>query len=147
MTTKHEITDENTLEILESVYQIYKACNIARNYSDVMSTAIEELRRRKTVSMENLLLCFVKKEKGFLTFPLMLRWKNRQEFLLIRDEFLPVNYSYNDWKKHVEISEYIEHKLLNAHVQTINKAPDKKNSCCDGRRKGCYTPFPGEIFV
>mgnify|MGYP001770613414 CR=1 FL=1 len=126
MGIKHEITDENTLELLESVFQIYKACHIANNYSDVVSTAIAELQRKKVIQQENMLLCLVKKEKGFLTFPAMLRWKKRQQFLLIHDELLPAEYDYNDWKKYVEISEYIEHKLLNAHFQRIKTLPDKK---------------------
>jgi hypothetical protein len=126
MGIKHEITDENTLELLESIFQVYKACHIANNYSDVVSTAIEELQRKKVIPIENLLLCFIKKVKGFLTFPAMLRWKKRQQFLLIHDELLPADYEYNDWKKYVEISEYVEHKLLNAHVQQIKTFPDKK---------------------
>jgi hypothetical protein len=126
MGIKHEITDENTLELLESVFQVYKACYIANNYSEVVSTAIEELQRKKIIPLENLFLCFVKKEKGFLTFPAMLRWKKRQQFLLLHDELLPVEFEYNDWKKYVEISEYVEHKLLNAHVQQIKTFPDKK---------------------
>jgi hypothetical protein len=126
MGIKHEITDENTLELLESIFQVYKACHIANNYSDVVSTAIAELQRKKVIPLENLLLCFVKKEKGFLTFPAMLRWKKRQQFLLIHDKLLPVEFEYNDWKKYVEISDYVEHKLLNAHVQRIKTSPDKK---------------------
>jgi len=126
MGVKHEITDENTLELLESIFQVYKACHIANTYSEVVSTAIEELQRKKVIPLENLLLCFIKKEKGLLTFPAMLRWKKRQQFLLIHDELLPVEYDYNDWKKYLEISEYVEHKLINAHVQRIKTSPDKK---------------------
>ncbi len=39
---KHEITDQNTLEILQTVYDIYITCDVAKNYSDVVSTAINE---------------------------------------------------------------------------------------------------------
>jgi len=68
MGVKHEITDENTLELLEYIFKIYKAYYIVNNYSDVVSTAIEELQRKKDISLENLLSCFVKKER-VLNFP------------------------------------------------------------------------------
>jgi len=146
MGIKHEITDENTLELLESIFQIYKACPIANNYSDVVSTAIEELQRKKVIPLENLLLCFLKKEKGLLTLPAMLRWKKRQQSLLIHDELLPVEFEYNDWKKYVEISEYIEHKLLNAHVQRIKTFPDKKTVVVSEQERAVILHFQ-EKFV
>jgi hypothetical protein len=146
MGIKHEITDENTLELLESIFQIYKVCHIANNYSDVVSTAIEELQRKKVIPLENLLLCFLKKEKGLLTFPAMLRWKKRQQSLLIHDELLPVEFEYNDWKKYVEISEYIEHKLLSAHVQRIKTFPDKKTVVVSEQERAVILHFQ-EKFV
>jgi ferric iron reductase protein FhuF len=146
MGIKHEITDENTLELLESIFLIYKACHIANNYSDVVSTAIEELQRKKVIPLENLLLCFLKKEKGLLTFPAMLRWKKRQQSLLIHDELLPVEFEYNDWKKYVEISEYIEHQLLNAHVQRIKTFLDKKTVVVSEQERAVILHFQ-EKFV
>jgi hypothetical protein len=125
MPVKHEITDEDTLEILQTVYSIYTTCNVAKNYSDVVNTAIDEIRR-KTVSMQHLIMCFMKNINTNLTFPVMLRWKKHAQFLLIHDEFYPLEFSYNDWKKNVTIQDYIDVKLLTAPVRKIEKAPEKK---------------------
>jgi hypothetical protein len=126
MTIKHEITDQNTLEILQTVYNIYTTCDVAKNYSDVVNTAIDEIRRREIVPIQHLMMCFIKNIATSLTFPTMLRWKKRAQFLLIHDEFLPIEFSYNDWKKNVTIQDYIDVKLLTAPVQKIDKAPDRK---------------------
>jgi hypothetical protein len=56
----------------------------------------------------------------------MLRWKKRAQFLLIHDEFHPLEFSYNDWKKNVKIQDYIDVKLLTAPMRKIEKAPDRK---------------------
>ena len=125
MVIKHEIIDQNTLEILQTVYNIYTTCGIAKNYSDVVSTAIDEIKGEK-VSMQHLIKCFLNNIATSLTFPTMLRWKKRAQFLLIHDEFLPIEFSYNDWKKNVKIKDYIDVKLLTAPVQKIDKAPDRK---------------------
>ena len=61
-----------------------------------------------------------------LTFPMMLKWKKRAQFLLIHDEFYQLEFSYNDWKKNVKIQDYIDVKLLTAPVRKIEKAPDRK---------------------
>jgi hypothetical protein len=61
-----------------------------------------------------------------LTFPAMLKWKKRAQFLLIRDEFYQLEFSYNDWKKNVKIQDYIDVKLLTAPMRKIEKAPEKK---------------------
>jgi hypothetical protein len=126
MVIKHEIADGNTLEILQTVYNIYTTCDVAKNYSDVVSTAVDELIREKTVSMQHLIMCFMRNLKENLTFPMMLRWKKRAQFLLIHDEFLPIEFSYNDWKKNVKIKDYIDVKLLIAPSRKIEKAPEKK---------------------
>jgi len=123
---KHEISDQNTLEILQTVYNIYTTCNVAKNYSDVVSTAIDEVTGEETVSIQHLIMCFMKNISTNLTFPTMLRWKKRAQFLLIRDEFLPLEFSYNDWKKNVKIQDYIDVKLLTAPARKIDKAPDRK---------------------
>jgi len=123
---KHEITDGTTLEILQTVYSIYTTCGIAKNYSDVVSTAVDEFMRREIVPMQHLIKCFLNNIATSLTFPAMLRWKKRAQFLLIHDEFYPLEFSYNDWKKNVTIQDYIDVKLLTAPVRKIEKAPDRK---------------------
>jgi hypothetical protein len=125
MVTKHEITDENTLEILQTVYNIYTKCDVAKNYSDVVRTALGELKG-ETVSMQHLIMCFMSNINANLTFPAMLKWKKRAQFLLIHDEFHPLEFAYNDWKKHVKILDYIDVKLLTVPVRKIEKAPENK---------------------
>ncbi len=92
---KHEIIDQNTLEILQTVYNIYTTCDVAKNYSDVINTAINEIRGEETVSIQHLIMCFMKNINTNLTFPIMLRWKKRAQFLLIHDEF----YSRGEMKR------------------------------------------------
>ena len=123
---KHEVSDRSVLEMLESIYQLYRSCDIARTYSDVVEKSIAEFRGDERIPLQPLLMCFVNKMKGNLTFPAMMQWKKRAQFLLIRDEFLPVEYSYNDWKKHDEFKEYVEHKLLTAPVRKIITTPETK---------------------
>ena len=119
---KHEIKDKNVLAILESLYQLYTRCHVSRNYSDVVEKSIEEMNENK-ISMQNLLLCFVRKT---FTFPAMRDWKKTSEFLLIHDEFLPADYEYNNWQKHFEFEEYIEHKLLSTPSKIISPPPEMK---------------------
>ena len=128
---KHEITDKNALAILESLYQLYTRCHISRNYSDVVEKSIEEMNENK-ISMQNLLLCFVRKT---FTFPIMREWKKKSEFLLIRDEFLPANYDYNNWQKHIEFEEYIEYKLLSTPASKIIVPPETKTVMLTQREK------------
>jgi hypothetical protein len=123
---KHEVSDPTVLQLLESIYQLYRSCNVARTYSDVAETSIAELRGEERIPLQPLFICFVKHVKGNLTFPAMMQWKKRAQFLLIRDEFLPVEYSYNDWKKHDEFKEYVEHKLLTVPVRKIITTPETK---------------------
>ena len=125
MPIKHEISDENTLEILQTVHSIYTTCGVAKNYSDVMSTALAEIAG-ETVSMQHLMLCLANNINANLTFPTMLRWKKRAQFLLIHDEFHPLEFSYNDWKKNVKIEDYIDVQLLTAPMRKIDKVPEKK---------------------
>jgi len=125
MPIKHEITDENTLEILQTVHSIYTTCGVAKNYSDVMSTAIDELRG-ETLSMQHLILCLVHNINTHLTFPAMLGWKKRAQFLVVHDEFHPLEFSYNEWKKYVNIQDYIDVQLLTAPTRKIEHAPEKK---------------------
>ena len=141
MTVKHEITDENTLEILQTVYNIYTTCGIAKNYSDVVSTALNEIRRREIVPMQHLMLCFLNNIATSLTFPAMSRWKKRAQFLLIHDEFYPLEYSYNDWRKNVKIQDYIDVKLLTAPVRKIEKAPDRKTIIVDEEERAIILYF------
>jgi len=123
---KHEITDQNTLEILQTVYNIYTTCGVTKNYSDTVSVAIDEVTGEKTVLMQHLIMCFMKNISTNLTFPVMQKWKKRAQFLLIHDEFYPLEFSYNEWKKNVKIQDYIDVKLLTAPVRKIEKAPEKK---------------------
>jgi hypothetical protein len=141
MTVKHEITDENTLEILQTVYNIYTTCGIAKNYSDVVSKSLNEIRRREIVQMQHLIMCFMKNINTNLTFPMMLKWKKRAQFLLIHDEFYPLEYSYNDWKKNVKIQDYIDIKLLTEPVRKIDKAPDRKTVIVDEEERAIILYF------
>ena len=123
---KHEITDTNVLEILESIYQLYRTCNVAKTYSDVIEKSIAEFRREERIPLQQLLMCFVRNLKENLTFPAMLHWKKRAQFLLIHDEFLPIEFSYNDWKKNIKIQDYIDVKLLTAPAKKILTTPETK---------------------
>jgi len=138
---KHEITDQNTLEILQTVYNIYTTCDVAKNYSDVVNTAIDEIRRREIVPMQHLIKCFLNNIATSLTFPAMLRWKKRAQFLLIHDEFYPLEFSYNEWKKNVTIQDYIDVKLLTAPVRKIEKAPDRKTVIVDDDERAAILYF------
>jgi len=120
---KHEIKDKTTLAILESLYQLYTRCHVSRNYSDVVEKSIDEMKNENKISIQNLLLCFVRKT---FTFPAMHEWKKKSEFLLIHDEFLPADYDYNNWEKHIEFEEYIEHKLLSTPSRKIISPPETK---------------------
>jgi predicted RNA-binding protein with EMAP domain len=122
---KHEIKDKNVLAILESLYQLYTRCHISRNYSDVVEKSIEEMKNENEISIQNLLFCFVRKANTF-TFPVMHEWKKQSEFLLIHDEFLPADYDYNNWQKHIEFEEYIEYKLLSTPSRKIISPPETK---------------------
>ena len=122
---KHEIKDKNALAILESLYQLYTRCHISRNYSDVVEKSIEEMKNENKISIQNLLFCFVRKVNTF-TFPAMHEWKKKSEFLLIHDEFLPADYEYNNWQKHIEFEEYIEYKLLSTPSRKIISPPEMK---------------------
>jgi hypothetical protein len=76
-----------------------------------------------------------------LTFPMMLRWKKRAQFLLIHDEFHPLEFSYNEWKKNVTIQDYIDVKLLTAPVRKIEKAPEKKTVIVDDDERATILYF------
>lgn len=123
---KHEITDTNVLEILESIYQLYRTCNVAKTYSDVVEKSIAEFKREERIPLQQLLMCFLRNLKENLTFPVMLHWKKRAQFLLIHDEFLPLEFSYNDWKNNVKIQDYIDVKLLTAPARKIITTPETK---------------------
>jgi len=140
MTIKHEITDQDTLEILQTVYDIYTTCGVAKNYSDVMSTSIDELRG-EMLSVQHLTLCLVKNINEHLTFPAMASWKKRAQFLLIHDEFHPLDFSYNNWKKHVKIQDYIDVQLLTAPSRKIDKVPDKKTVIVDDEERATILYF------
>jgi hypothetical protein len=71
----------------------------------------------------------------------MLRWKKRAQFLLIHDEFYPLEYSYNDWKKNVKIQDYIDVKLLTAPARKIEKAPDRKTIIVDEEERAIILYF------
>ena len=120
---KHEIKDKNALSILESLYQLYTRCHVSRNYSDVVEKSIEEMKNENEILIQNLLFCFVRKT---FTFPIMRDWKKKSEFLLIHDEFLPANYDYNNWEKHIEFEEFIEYKLLSTPASKIISPPETK---------------------
>jgi len=132
---KHEVSDNSVLEMLESIYELYRTCNIARTYSDVTEKAVAEFRGEERIPVQPLFICFMRNLKVNLTFPAMLSWKKRAQFLLIRNELLPVEYSYNDWKKHDEIQEYLEHKLLTAPVRKIITTPETKTITLTQRSK------------
>jgi len=123
---KHEVSDPTVLTMLESVYQLYRSCNVARTYSDVTEKSIAELRGDERIPLQPLFICFTKHVKGNLTFPAMLSWKKRAQFLLIHDEFHPLEFSYNDWKKNVKIQDYIDVKLLTAPMRKIITTPETK---------------------
>jgi len=123
---KHEVTDTNVLEILESIYQLYRTCNVAKTYTDVVEKSIAEFRREERIPLQPLLMCSIRNLKENLTFPVMLRWKKRAQFLLIHDEFYPLEFSYNDWKKNVKIQDYIDVKLLTAPARKIITTPETK---------------------
>jgi len=137
---KHEITDEDALEILQTVHNIYTTCGVAKNYSDVVSTAIDELRG-EMLSVQHLTLCLVKNINEHLTFPAMASWKKRAQFLLIHDEFHPLDFSYNDWKKHVKIQDYIDFHLQTAPTRKIEHAPDKKTVIVDDEERATILYF------
>jgi len=122
---KHEIKDKSVLVILESLYQLYTKCNISRNYSDVVEKSVEEMKNESKISIQNLLLCYVRKAK-MITFPAMWEWKKKSEFLLIHDEFLPATYEYNNWQKHIEFEEYVEYKLISTPARKIINPPETK---------------------
>ncbi len=123
---KHEVTDANVLEILESIYQLYRTCNVAKTYTDVVEKSIAELKMEERIPLQQLLMCSIRNLKENLTFPAMLKWKKRAQFLLIHDEFLPIEFSYNDWKKNVKIQDYIDVKLLTAPTRKIITTPETK---------------------
>jgi len=123
---KHEVSNRTVLELLESVYQLYKSCNVARTYTDVIEKSIAELRGEERIPIQPLFTCFVKSVKGNLTFPAMTQWKKRSQFLLIRDEFHPLEFSYNEWKKNVKIEDYIDVQLLTAPMRKIITTPEAK---------------------
>jgi len=122
---KHEIKDKNVLAILESLYQLYTRCHISRNYSDVVEKSVDQMKNENEISIQNLLLCYVRKANT-ITFPVMWEWKKKSEFLLIHDEFLPADYDYNNWQKHIEFEEYIEFKLLSTPARKIISPPETK---------------------
>ena len=122
---KHEIADKTTLSILESLYELYTRCHISRNYSDVVEKSVDEMENESKISIQNLLLCFVRKVDRF-TFPAMREWKKKSEFLLIHDEVLPADYEYNNWQKHFEFEEYIEYKLNSTPARKIIIPPETK---------------------
>jgi len=122
---RHEIKGKTVLATLESLYQLYTRCHVARNYSDVVEKSIEEMKNEDKISFQNLLFCFVRKANTF-TFPVMRDWKKRSEFLLIHYEFLPADYDYNNWEKHFEFEEYVEYKLNSIPVKKIISPPEIK---------------------
>jgi len=122
---KHEVSDTNVLTVLESIYQLYRSCDIARTYSDVVEKSIAEFRGER-IPLQPLFICFVNNMKGNLTFPAMASWEKRAQFLLIHDEFYPLEFSYNDWKKHVKIQDYVDVKLLTAPTRKIITTPETK---------------------
>ena len=130
---KHEIKDKNVLAMLESLYQLYTRCHISRNYSDVVEKSVDEMNENK-ISIQNLLLCFVRKVDRF-TFPAMHDWKKKSEFLLIHDEFLPAEYDYNNWQKHFEFEEYIEYKLNSTPARKIIVPPETKTVMLSQKEK------------
>jgi hypothetical protein len=123
---KHEVSDTNVLEMLESIYQLYRTCDVAKTYTDIVEKSIAEFRREERIPLQSLLMCFLRNLKENLTFPVMLRWKKRAQFLLIHDEFLPLEFSYNEWKKNVKIKDYIDVKLLTAPSRKIITTPETK---------------------
>ncbi|QXJ36586.1 hypothetical protein [Saccharolobus shibatae] len=125
---KHEISNEETLEVLETVYDIYSACNIAKNYSDTIEVSASEFLGTHSGSIREVLLCTSKKFLGgYLTFPYVRRWKNNGETLLIKDVFCPNDFCVNEWKEYPEISEYTEKRLIETPVLEIADVPESKN--------------------
>lgn len=123
MTSKHSITDGNTLDLLESIHIVYTQCNISSNYSETIDVSVKEFLRKKRIDVNKLLLCVSKKLKGALTFPYMMRWKETGRALLISDTR---GFSINDFKHNPDIAEYIESKLLYAPVVKIDEPPEQK---------------------
>jgi hypothetical protein len=105
-----------------------------------VNTAINEIKG-ETVPMQHLITCFMKNINTNLTFPTMMRWKKRAQFLLIHDEFLTLEFSYNDWKKNVKIQDYIDVKLLTAPARKIDKAPDRKTVIVDDDERATILYF------
>ena len=128
------------MEILQTVHDIYTTCGVAKNYSDVVSTAIDEMRG-EMLSVQHLILCVVHNINTNLTFPSMASWKKRAEFLLIHDEFHPLEFSYNDWKKHVKIQDYIDFHLQTVPTRKIEHAPEKKTVILDDEERATILYF------
>lgn len=124
---KHEITNENTLELLETVYEIYKGCRIANSYSSTISVAVEEFRGERRINERSLILCTSRKFlNGYLTFPFMRRWKESGRGLLVKDLACLEDYCFNDWKRSPEIVDYVEKRLVEAVPWGISNPPESK---------------------
>ena len=125
---KHEISDEETLELLETVYDVYSACEIANSYSETIGVAVDEYTGRRAINKRNLLLCLSRKLfSQSLIFPYVLRWKKQGNALLVKDVFCPNDFCVNDWKKYPELTGFVETKLVEASPLEIPPIPQKKN--------------------
>ena len=127
MTYRHEINNETTLELLETVSNIYKACDIANSYSSAVSVAVSEFKGKLRVNLRELVLCTSKRFMSYLTFPLMRTWKDSGRGLLIKDLGCPEDYCIGSWKRYPELVDYVEQKLVEAPAWGIEKAPESKN--------------------
>ncbi|BDB97928.1 hypothetical protein [Saccharolobus caldissimus] len=124
---KHEINDEETLEILETVFDIYYTCGIAKSYTAVVELAINEMTKKSKISMRRLLICTSRKFMSYLTFPYMRRWKNEGRALLIKSEFVKDEFKVNEWKEYPEISQYVDKRLVEVTPFRITETPVTKN--------------------
>ena len=129
---RHEITNGETLDVLESVFYIYNGCSIAENYSDVIELAVKEYKNPKAVNMKRIILCMSKKMlRGEFPVPIIKIWKDEGRALIIKDVFCPNDYCLNEWKKFPEILDYIETRLVDADPVRIWEAPKSKNIIVD----------------
>lgn len=126
-TYKHVIQSDETLEVLETVFDIYKTCGLTNSYSGSVGIAVEEFYGKREVSMKDLILCTSRMfAKGKLTFPLMRRWKEIGHGLMIKDISCTAEYCLNEWKRVPGLTNYVEKRLAETVPIGISNRPEQK---------------------
>ena len=128
MTTyKHVVQNSEALEVLETVFDIYKSCGLTNSYSGAVGIAVEEFYGKRGISMKNLILCTSRMFlKGKLSFPLMRRWKEIGHGLIIKDISCSGDYCINEWKRVPGLASYVEKRLVETVPIGINDRPEQK---------------------